>query len=202
MFFPSCLSVPSSGLSVWVVSSYLSVPLRCFCIFDRVRMRIWSWEQCGETSLVLLGFLTLALSVGNLSTRGQVRCPALSLSFSTWYMLAQLRPLSYTHSLSLASFQSVTLLVCLSVFLFFPVVPSLTLSPSFWPSHLQTFLCYMCSYKNQQLFSLTPFTRRAQYISLVSTQPRLAEWLDMLIISHSVYRAWFCCFSLRVLCCV
>uniref|UniRef100_A0A673X9K7 ADAMTS like 2 n=2 Tax=Salmo trutta TaxID=8032 RepID=A0A673X9K7_SALTR len=41
-------------------------------IFDRVRMRIWSWEQCGETSLVLLGFLTLALSVGNLSTRGQV----------------------------------------------------------------------------------------------------------------------------------
>uniref|UniRef100_A0A4W5MXY1 ADAMTS like 2 n=1 Tax=Hucho hucho TaxID=62062 RepID=A0A4W5MXY1_9TELE len=31
-------------------------------------MRIWSWEQCGETSLVLLGFLTLALSVGNLST--------------------------------------------------------------------------------------------------------------------------------------
>ncbi|XP_035591104.1 ADAMTS-like protein 2 [Oncorhynchus keta] len=34
-------------------------------------MRIWSWEQCGETSLVLLGFLTLALSVGNLSTRGQ-----------------------------------------------------------------------------------------------------------------------------------
>uniref|UniRef100_A0A673W6A6 ADAMTS like 2 n=1 Tax=Salmo trutta TaxID=8032 RepID=A0A673W6A6_SALTR len=35
-------------------------------------MRIWSWEQCGETSLLLLGFLTLALSVGNLSTRGQV----------------------------------------------------------------------------------------------------------------------------------
>ncbi|XP_041756650.1 ADAMTS-like protein 2 isoform X3 [Coregonus clupeaformis] len=34
-------------------------------------MRIWSWEQCGETSLVLLGFLILALSVGNLSTMGQ-----------------------------------------------------------------------------------------------------------------------------------
>ncbi|XP_023834966.1 ADAMTS-like protein 2 [Salvelinus sp. IW2-2015] len=34
-------------------------------------MRIWSWEQCGESSLVLLRFLTLALSVGNLSTRGQ-----------------------------------------------------------------------------------------------------------------------------------
>ncbi|KAM9546601.1 ADAMTS-like protein 2 [Salvelinus alpinus] len=34
-------------------------------------MWIWSWEQCGESSLVLLRFLTLALSVGNLSTRGQ-----------------------------------------------------------------------------------------------------------------------------------
>uniref|UniRef100_UPI003AB03A30 ADAMTS-like protein 2 n=1 Tax=Centroberyx gerrardi TaxID=166262 RepID=UPI003AB03A30 len=33
-------------------------------------MRVWSWEQCGETGLVLLGFLTLAVSVGNLSTRG------------------------------------------------------------------------------------------------------------------------------------
>ncbi|KAJ8006063.1 hypothetical protein DPEC_G00124370 [Dallia pectoralis] len=34
-------------------------------------MRFWSWELCGDTSLVLLGFFTLALSVGNLSTRGQ-----------------------------------------------------------------------------------------------------------------------------------
>ncbi|GLD61394.1 ADAMTS-like protein 2 [Lates japonicus] len=33
-------------------------------------MRVWSWEQCGETSVVLLGFLTLAVSMGNLSTRG------------------------------------------------------------------------------------------------------------------------------------
>ncbi|XP_070820815.1 ADAMTS-like protein 2 [Chaetodon trifascialis] len=33
-------------------------------------MRVWSWEQCGETCVVLLGFLTLAVSVGNLSTRG------------------------------------------------------------------------------------------------------------------------------------
>ncbi|CAK6976179.1 ADAMTS-like protein 2 isoform X3 [Scomber scombrus] len=33
-------------------------------------MRVWSWEQCGETGVVLLGFLTLAVSVGNLSTRG------------------------------------------------------------------------------------------------------------------------------------
>ncbi|XP_041856503.1 ADAMTS-like protein 2 [Melanotaenia boesemani] len=32
-------------------------------------MRVWSW-QCGETGVVLLGFLTLAVSVGNLSTRG------------------------------------------------------------------------------------------------------------------------------------
>lgn len=31
---------------------------------------MWSWEQCGETGVVLLGFLTLAVSVGNLSTRG------------------------------------------------------------------------------------------------------------------------------------
>ncbi|XP_062307465.1 ADAMTS-like protein 2 [Osmerus eperlanus] len=34
-------------------------------------MRFWTWEQCGEVSLVLLGFLTLVLSVGNLSARGQ-----------------------------------------------------------------------------------------------------------------------------------
>lgn len=35
---------------------------------------MWSWDQCGETAVVLLGFLTLAVSVGNLSTRGlQVR---------------------------------------------------------------------------------------------------------------------------------
>ncbi|KAF0022599.1 hypothetical protein F2P81_025225 [Scophthalmus maximus] len=33
-------------------------------------MRARSWERCGETGLVLLGFLTLAVSVGNLSTRG------------------------------------------------------------------------------------------------------------------------------------
>ncbi|XP_041793689.1 ADAMTS-like protein 2 [Chelmon rostratus] len=33
-------------------------------------MRVWSLEQCGETCVVLLGFLTLAVSVGNLSTRG------------------------------------------------------------------------------------------------------------------------------------
>ncbi|RVE68901.1 hypothetical protein OJAV_G00096020 [Oryzias javanicus] len=32
-------------------------------------MRVWSWEQRGETGLVLLAFLTLALSLGNLSTR-------------------------------------------------------------------------------------------------------------------------------------
>ncbi|XP_078107625.1 ADAMTS-like protein 2 [Sander vitreus] len=32
-------------------------------------MRVWSWEQCGVTGVVLLGFLTLAVSVGNLSTR-------------------------------------------------------------------------------------------------------------------------------------
>ncbi|XP_076007219.1 ADAMTS-like protein 2 [Genypterus blacodes] len=33
-------------------------------------MRVLSWEQCWETGMVLLGFLTLALSVGNLSTKG------------------------------------------------------------------------------------------------------------------------------------
>ncbi|KAM3868351.1 ADAMTS-like protein 2 [Diretmus argenteus] len=33
-------------------------------------MRVWSWDQCGETGVVLLGFLTLAVSVGNLSSRG------------------------------------------------------------------------------------------------------------------------------------
>ncbi|XP_074526577.1 ADAMTS-like protein 2 [Halichoeres trimaculatus] len=33
-------------------------------------MKVWSLEQLGETGLVLLGFLTLAVSVGNLSTRG------------------------------------------------------------------------------------------------------------------------------------
>ncbi|XP_034027024.1 ADAMTS-like protein 2 isoform X1 [Thalassophryne amazonica] len=33
-------------------------------------MRVWSWEQCGETGVILLGFLTLVVSVGNLSTRG------------------------------------------------------------------------------------------------------------------------------------
>ncbi|XP_037633786.1 ADAMTS-like protein 2 [Sebastes umbrosus] len=34
-------------------------------------MRVWSWEQCGETGVVLLGFLTLAVSVGSpSSTRG------------------------------------------------------------------------------------------------------------------------------------
>ncbi|CAB1459854.1 unnamed protein product [Pleuronectes platessa] len=33
-------------------------------------MRGRSWERCGETGVVLLGFLTLAVSVGNLSTRG------------------------------------------------------------------------------------------------------------------------------------
>ncbi|XP_024115928.1 ADAMTS-like protein 2 [Oryzias melastigma] len=32
-------------------------------------MRVWSWEQRGETGLVLLVFLTLGLSLGNLSTR-------------------------------------------------------------------------------------------------------------------------------------
>ncbi|XP_028270542.1 ADAMTS-like protein 2 [Parambassis ranga] len=36
----------------------------------RPRMRVLSWEQCGETGVVLLGFLTLAVCVGNLSTRG------------------------------------------------------------------------------------------------------------------------------------
>ncbi|XP_055367110.1 ADAMTS-like protein 2 isoform X4 [Betta splendens] len=38
---------------------------------DSPRMRLWSWDQCGETAVLLLGFLTLAVSVGNLSTRGQ-----------------------------------------------------------------------------------------------------------------------------------
>ncbi|KAM6930688.1 ADAMTS-like protein 2 [Xenentodon cancila] len=33
-------------------------------------MRVWSWEQCGETGMLLLAFLTLAVSVGNLSSRG------------------------------------------------------------------------------------------------------------------------------------
>ncbi|XP_042344492.1 LOW QUALITY PROTEIN: ADAMTS-like protein 2 [Plectropomus leopardus] len=33
-------------------------------------MRVQSWERCGETGVVLLGFLTLVVSVGNLSTRG------------------------------------------------------------------------------------------------------------------------------------
>ncbi|KAK9522036.1 hypothetical protein VZT92_018529 [Zoarces viviparus] len=33
-------------------------------------MRVWSWEQCGGTGVVLLGFLVLAVSVGNPSTRG------------------------------------------------------------------------------------------------------------------------------------
>ncbi|XP_039906984.1 ADAMTS-like protein 2 [Simochromis diagramma] len=33
-------------------------------------MRVWSWEQCGETGVVLLGFLTLTMCLGNLSTRG------------------------------------------------------------------------------------------------------------------------------------
>ncbi|XP_051981577.1 ADAMTS-like protein 2 [Xyrauchen texanus] len=34
-------------------------------------MRIWSRVKCGESILVLLGLLTLALSLGNLSSRGQ-----------------------------------------------------------------------------------------------------------------------------------
>ncbi|XP_051962929.1 ADAMTS-like protein 2 isoform X2 [Xyrauchen texanus] len=34
-------------------------------------MRIWSRAQCGESSLVLLGLVTLAFSLGNLSSRGQ-----------------------------------------------------------------------------------------------------------------------------------
>ncbi|XP_034452319.1 ADAMTS-like protein 2 [Hippoglossus hippoglossus] len=33
-------------------------------------MRVRSWDRCGESGVVLLGFLTLAVSVGNLSTRG------------------------------------------------------------------------------------------------------------------------------------
>ncbi|XP_024909195.1 ADAMTS-like protein 2 [Cynoglossus semilaevis] len=33
-------------------------------------MTLSSWERCGETSMVLLGFLTLVMSLGNLSTRG------------------------------------------------------------------------------------------------------------------------------------
>ncbi|XP_015230039.1 PREDICTED: ADAMTS-like protein 2 [Cyprinodon variegatus] len=37
-------------------------------------MRVWSWELFGETGVVLLGFLTLATSVGNLSSRG-LQCP-------------------------------------------------------------------------------------------------------------------------------
>ncbi|KAM7391051.1 hypothetical protein PAMP_021768 [Pampus punctatissimus] len=44
-------------------------------------MRVWSWEQCGETGVVLLGFLTLAMSVGNLSSRGLQECPAAGRSF-------------------------------------------------------------------------------------------------------------------------
>ncbi|KAM9391388.1 ADAMTS-like protein 2 [Pholidichthys leucotaenia] len=33
-------------------------------------MRVWSWEQCWEMAMVLLGFLTMTVSLGNLSTRG------------------------------------------------------------------------------------------------------------------------------------
>ncbi|XP_068594661.1 ADAMTS-like protein 2 [Brachionichthys hirsutus] len=33
-------------------------------------MRLWSWEQCREMGVVLLYFLSLAVSMGNLSTRG------------------------------------------------------------------------------------------------------------------------------------
>lgn len=42
-----------------------------FFVFLLGRMRLWSWEQFGETAMVLLGFLTMAVSVGNLSSRGQ-----------------------------------------------------------------------------------------------------------------------------------
>ncbi|KAJ8415571.1 hypothetical protein AAFF_G00425510, partial [Aldrovandia affinis] len=37
----------------------------------RARMKTCSWPKCAETSLVLLGVLTLALSLGNLSINGQ-----------------------------------------------------------------------------------------------------------------------------------
>ncbi|KAL0979609.1 hypothetical protein UPYG_G00187240 [Umbra pygmaea] len=40
-------------------------------LWTAARMRMCSWELYGETGLVLLGFLTLTLSVGTLSTRGQ-----------------------------------------------------------------------------------------------------------------------------------
>lgn len=42
--------------------------------FWLIRIRMRSWELFGESCVVLLGFLTLAVSLGNLSTRGlQVR---------------------------------------------------------------------------------------------------------------------------------
>lgn len=59
-----CLCTPVFPYFVLYVSFLLS------------RMRVWSCEQFGETGVVLLGFLTLAVSVGNLSTRGlQVHNP-------------------------------------------------------------------------------------------------------------------------------
>lgn len=41
-------------------------------IFMSYRMGIWLRAQYVESSLVLLGLVTLALSLGNLSSRGQV----------------------------------------------------------------------------------------------------------------------------------
>lgn len=109
-------------------------------------MRIWSWEQCGETSLVLLGFLTLALSVGNLSTRGQVRSPPLSYFV---YVYDGPSPASHLHThtsiTDLISVHQSRLSFFLSVFLNLPVVHSRTLAPSFCPSHLPTGPSYMSS---------------------------------------------------------
>lgn len=39
-----------------------------------IRIRMRSWELVGESCVVLLGFLTLVLSLGNLSTRGLQVC--------------------------------------------------------------------------------------------------------------------------------
>lgn len=70
---PDCSRQPPDMISSCSTNSTCISVFFFFSLWG-ARMRARSWERCGETGLVLLGFLTLAVSVGNLSTRGlQVR---------------------------------------------------------------------------------------------------------------------------------